>query len=451
MGMSFHPDATSARTFPRTIQTHSTSNNDDRVHVWSWKQRIADLYKDKVNYFLRNQLICRQITSTEEVRRLKEVKAIFRKEDWDDVSINRASMGYCGWITCPEGPPTTRTLAILRLIVTSDLDRDVIDSFHSVKCFDEFNSIRSILTEVPMHLRSIPESLRQEYDLHFFGQTELEDEDKWERLRQHIENGKTTLVESIKVGGDSLVSSTDKNHPAINNNGAAGLTKVSNQSADVNPVQVVASEADAQSPPPSGHVNAGGRTVVVENNRRQSSSSSLWPNLLKGRTGSLGEKEWMFFRPQNEILAEFGSRMHGERDRGPQNDSELHKSPDVIDSGLLLFDYLTGQQGREVAAAAGHNDLSTSTLSSSFSSSGSGGLVSSLRQSSSMGKSKKSVRWAEQLEHSFEDEIVTSADEDGDSLQYFSSASDLYGLPSGSSSEEEEEIERDDSDYVYYH
>lgn len=39
-------------------------------------------------------------------QRCTEIVDYLRPEDWDDVAINRSSMGYCGWMRCQAPAPT---------------------------------------------------------------------------------------------------------------------------------------------------------------------------------------------------------------------------------------------------------------------------------------------------------------------------------------------------------
>eukprot|EP01056_Protomagalhaensia_sp_Gyna25_P004279 Protomagalhaensia_sp_Gyna_25__4278@NODE_38_length_6740_cov_65_576929_g27_i0_p1_GENE_NODE_38_length_6740_cov_65_576929_g27_i0NODE_38_length_6740_cov_65_576929_g27_i0_p1_ORF_typecomplete_len479_score69_39RPAP2_Rtr1/PF04181_13/2_6e06_NODE_38_length_6740_cov_65_576929_g27_i031804616 len=128
------------------------------------KEKLLRLYRERLRHFLCQTLI--------ELPTEPGCLASLRKcaiqylgpQDWEDVCLNRASLGYCGWIQC-QRPPTGRlTIGQLNLLIDKRLDKDVVKCLCSIDCLENFIAVNNQLNAQNCQFRTPPECLVQLYE-----------------------------------------------------------------------------------------------------------------------------------------------------------------------------------------------------------------------------------------------------------------------------------------------
>eukprot|EP01053_Blabericola_migrator_P002803 Blabericola_migrator_1__2802@NODE_17_length_22983_cov_74_609923_g14_i0_p10_GENE_NODE_17_length_22983_cov_74_609923_g14_i0NODE_17_length_22983_cov_74_609923_g14_i0_p10_ORF_typecomplete_len212_score30_62RPAP2_Rtr1/PF04181_13/5_7e06_NODE_17_length_22983_cov_74_609923_g14_i01805418689 len=132
---------------------------------WREKEKLLRLYRERLRHFLCRVLIEKTSFHGTEFGALRTcVIAYLSHNDWEDVCINRASMGYCGWIGCSKPATGRLTVGHLHLLVDEKIKKELAECICSVDCLENYILLSRLLNDEKCHFRTPPPYLVELYD-----------------------------------------------------------------------------------------------------------------------------------------------------------------------------------------------------------------------------------------------------------------------------------------------
>lgn len=122
--------------------------------------------KERIRLYLIKQLV--ETPETRDLALKKEwIVSYLTTELWDEVAIDRHSLGFCGWLQCSKPVAPKRALAKFTAFLLNDdhdLHKDILDCICSPECLHNFMAVRVKLSQTASW-KAPPASLVEAYML----------------------------------------------------------------------------------------------------------------------------------------------------------------------------------------------------------------------------------------------------------------------------------------------
>eukprot|EP01055_Gregarina_sp_Pseudo9_P001968 Gregarina_sp_Pseudo_9__1967@NODE_235_length_3477_cov_20_663176_g219_i0_p1_GENE_NODE_235_length_3477_cov_20_663176_g219_i0NODE_235_length_3477_cov_20_663176_g219_i0_p1_ORF_typecomplete_len664_score172_53RPAP2_Rtr1/PF04181_13/1_4e07Hamartin/PF04388_12/0_061SDA1/PF05285_12/0_81LTXXQ/PF07813_12/1_6e03LTXXQ/PF07813_12/2_9_NODE_235_length_3477_cov_20_663176_g219_i0282019 len=134
--------------------------------AWRQREKLLRLYRERLRHYLCKVLIETPRVEGLHFHRLRACAIEYLcHDDWTDVCLNRASLGYCGWVNCHTPPSGRLTLGHLKLLISDKIvDKTTAECLCSLECLENYAAVKRQLNDQQCQFRTPPSYLVRLYE-----------------------------------------------------------------------------------------------------------------------------------------------------------------------------------------------------------------------------------------------------------------------------------------------